>query len=64
MPLRIKMAKDSVKTFGALAHDLMSQQVLLRDALSPSLAITGPTAPAKLQRRTTRRTQAKRKVMV
>ena len=48
----------------ALAHDLMLRQVLLRDAPSPSLAITGPTAPAKLKRRTTRRTQAKRKAMV
>ena len=48
----------------ALAHDLMLRQALLRDAPSSSLAISGPTAPAKRTRRTNRRTQAKRKVMV
>ena len=42
----------------ALAHDLMLRQVLLRDAPSPSLAITGSTAPAKLKRRTARITQS------
>jgi hypothetical protein len=48
----------------ALADDLMLRQGLLRDAPSSSLANTGPTALAKLKRRTQRRTQAKRKVMV
>ena len=48
----------------AVAHDLMVRQRLLRDAPSLSLANTGPTALAKLKRRTRRRTQAKRKVMI